>query len=71
MTPAEFKEARKTLGLTAAELARIMGYGDRSRVFNIESGNAVPPQAMRLMQAYVDGYRPDDWLNPAFQEAQV
>lgn len=70
MTPVEFKQARQTLRLTAAELARIMGYGHRSRVFNIESAGVVPPQAARLMRAYLDGYRPCDWVTSAHQEVQ-
>ena len=61
MTGADFKQARLSLGLTADRLAQIMGYGHRSRVFNIEAAATVPPQAARLMQAYLDGYRPGDW----------
>lgn len=61
MTPAEFKEARRKLGLTAAQIAALMGYGAAPRVYEIEAREAVPPQAARLMQAYLDGYRPSDW----------
>ncbi|MES2814482.1 MAG: helix-turn-helix transcriptional regulator [Pseudomonadota bacterium] len=60
MTPAEFREAREGLGLTGAELAAVMGYGDRSRIYTIEA-RSVPPQAERLMRAYLAGYRPEDW----------
>lgn len=61
MTPQQFKDARKSLGLTGSELAAVMGYGAQSRISEIENGKRVPPQAARLMQAYIDGYRPDDW----------
>jgi transcriptional regulator with XRE-family HTH domain len=61
MTGAEFKQAREALGLTGAQAAALMGYGDRSRIYAIEARPVVPPQAARLMRAYLDGYRPDDW----------
>ena len=61
MTPAEFKQARKLLGLTAAQLADLMGYGAAPRIYEIEVRDAVPPQAARLMAAYLQGYRPADW----------
>ena len=65
MTPAEFKEARRNLGLSAAQLAAVMGYGAAPRIYEIEAREAVPAQAARLMQAYLDGYRPSDWPNAA------
>ncbi|MES2753830.1 MAG: hypothetical protein V4659_04120 [Pseudomonadota bacterium] len=61
MTPADFKAARLALGLNGAEAARVMGYGNVSRIYNLEARGEVPPQAARLMQAYLDGYRPADW----------
>lgn len=61
MTPAIFKDARRKLGLSAAQLASVMGYGAAPRIYEIEARDAVPPQAARLMQAYLDGYRPVDW----------
>lgn len=61
MTPAEFKEARRKLGRSAKQIAVLMGYGAVQRIHEIEARATVPPQAARLMQAYLDGYRPPDW----------
>lgn len=61
MTPAEFREARRRLGLTAPQIAALMGYGAAPRIYEIEARESVPAQAARLMQAYLDGYRPADW----------
>ena len=61
MTGTEFKVARHKLGLTGHQLAVLMGYGDRTRVYEVEARDAVPPQTARLMRAYLDGYRPPDW----------
>lgn len=65
MTPAEFKEARITLGLTPTQCAAMLDYGFQSRISGIERG-ANPPGArvVRLMRAYLAGYRPDDWPKP-------
>jgi len=62
MTPAEIKQARSDLGLTQAQLAPLLGYGDKTRVSELERGSQAPGAAVvRLLQAYLDGYRPDDW----------
>ena len=61
MTPAEFRNLRRKLGLTQDQLAKIMGYGSQSRIGEVESGETVPAKAERLMLAYASGYRPDDW----------
>lgn len=65
MTPEEFQQARQSLGLPAADLARLLGvnptratqtFSDWARgVRSIDKGRA------RLLRAYLDGYRPDDW----------
>ena len=66
MTPAEktaadFKAGRKLLGLSQTEMAAMCGCTLRS-VQNWEGGEyAVSDHAARLMQAYLDGYRPADW----------
>ena len=61
MTPAAFKQARQTLGLTQAELAALMGL-HQTTVARIETARLPPPQpAQRLLTAYLDGYRPEDW----------
>ena len=62
MTPAAFRAARKQLGLTQAGLAAMMGLASSDVVSKIERG-AFPSGAtvQRLLQAYIDGYRPIDW----------
>jgi DNA-binding transcriptional regulator YiaG len=62
MTPAEIKQARQTLGLTARQLAPLIGYKSLASVYNIESAREKAGGAViRLLQAYLDGYRPPDW----------
>jgi len=66
MTPTELKSARHQLGLTQAELARLLDTDART----MRSMEASPeastfrkpaPRMMRLIRAYLDGYRPQDW----------
>jgi len=62
MTPEAFKQARQSLGLSQSEAARVLGYGDKARVSEIESGKRNPGDAVvRLLRAYLAGYRSDDW----------
>ena len=62
MTAAEFKQARHTLGLTALQAANMLGYGAATRISEIENGKRSPSASVvRLLRAYLDGYRPDDW----------
>ena len=62
MTPAEIRQARVKLCLTPAEIAPLLGYGAASRIYEIESGARNPSAAaLRLLRAYLDGYRPSDW----------
>ena len=62
MTPAEIKQARKSLGLTAAKLAALLGYSGPSSVYDIEAGRQRASETVtRLLRAYLDGYRPADW----------
>jgi len=61
MTGAEFRAHRKALGLSGEQMARVMGYGWAAGIYHAEKRALVPAQAARLMQAYVDGYRPADW----------
>jgi transcriptional regulator with XRE-family HTH domain len=69
VTPAEIREARQTLGLTQAELASALGYGNVSRVAELERGARVPGGCVvRLLQAFLDGYRPSDW--PGTEQAR-
>ena len=62
MTGAEIKAARASLGLTQSQFAVVMGYYGKTYISNLESGRAnISPQGFRLLQAYLSGYRPDDW----------
>jgi transcriptional regulator with XRE-family HTH domain len=62
MTPLEILRARLTLGLTQAELAPLLGYSDVARVSELERGARKPGAAVvRLLHAYLDGYRPENW----------
>lgn len=62
MTPAEIRTARQSLGLTQAQFALLLGYGAKSRIAELENGARAPSGAVvRLIRAYLDGYRPADW----------
>lgn len=62
MTPVDFKQARSNLGLNQSQLAALLGYGTYSRISELEGGRTqITDQCARLIQAYVDGYRPRDW----------
>jgi transcriptional regulator with XRE-family HTH domain len=65
MNPAEFKEARQSLGLDQRQAADLLGYGNAVRISEIEVGKRNPSASvLRLLAAYVDGYRPADWPSP-------
>ena len=65
MTPEQFQQARQSLGLPDPDLARMLGVSPRRSaqtfsdwkrgVKDMDEGRA------RLLQAYLDGYRPQDW----------
>ncbi len=62
MTPAEFRQGRLSMGLTQVQLAAVMGYSNQPKIAELEHmRTAIPPRAARLMEAYLQGYRPDDW----------
>jgi len=66
MTPAEIKQARHTLGLSVADLARLLDT-DPQTVRRMEQNESAStfrrpaPRMVRLLQAYMMGYRPPDW----------
>lgn len=66
MTPEEFKQARITLGLTQQQMADMLD-SDRHAVRKTEQDASTStyrkpaPRMVRLMKAYLSGYRPDDW----------
>ena len=62
MTPAEFKEARQSLGLTAEAFASILGYTGASYIYKLEGGSkAVTPQAAIAIRAMLAFGLPDQW----------
>lgn len=66
MTPDEFNEARRQLGLTVTEMADMLGVSHQHvRRFSIapdkDSHRPVNSTTERLINAYLDGYRPADW----------
>lgn len=62
MTPAEIATARATLGLTQAQLSAVMGLRGPAAISEWEGGKRSPdPRSVRLIRAYLDGYRPADW----------
>ena len=66
MTPAEIKEARQKLGLSVAQLATMIDT-DPLSVRRMEGNpeaktHRLPaPRMVRLIEAYLSGYRPLDW----------
>jgi Helix-turn-helix. len=65
MTPAELKAARLALGLTLDEMAEMLGYDGRykrAQLHRMEIGERpIMGAQRRLVQAYLHGWRPDDW----------
>ena len=58
MTSDQLKAARQSLGLTQTQMAEWLGVA-RGHIAHIESGKRNPSETLcRLMQAYLDGYRP-------------
>jgi DNA-binding XRE family transcriptional regulator len=66
MTPTEIREARRELGLTQGQLAALLDT-DRQSVLRMELDPSAStfrrpaPRMVRLLRAYLDGYRPADW----------
>lgn len=65
MTPEQLARARKRLGLTLEQMAAMLGYDGeqaKSQAHHLETGRReIRPAQRRLMEAYLSGYRPDDW----------
>ena len=61
----EFKMAVKTLGLTHDQMALMLDINHKTRRMEISkmcSGKKpLPVRVSRLMNAYLSGYRPQDW----------
>lgn len=66
MTPSQFKQARQSLDLTQSQLGILLDTDGQS-IRRVEmEGDATTkrkpaPRMVRLLQAYLDGYRPTDW----------
>lgn len=66
MTPDEFKEARRKLGLSVSQIADMLGVSHQhARRWTADPGagsyRPINETVERLLQAYLDGYRPKDW----------
>ena len=61
MTPAQFREARQSLGLTQTELALMMGYTRQASISAMEK-NGPTPQASLLIRALLLFGPPDGWV---------
>lgn len=66
MTPRELKTARHRLGLTQEQLGRLLDT-DKQSVYRMElepgrlTHRKPPPRYVKLLTAYLEGYRPKDW----------
>ena len=61
MTPAEFRTARKQLGLTQTQAASMLGRTLRNIQQWEGAEREIDNAAALLLRAYLNGYRPDDW----------
>ena len=62
--PRTVRECREELGLSQKEFSRLLGYSHYNRISAIENGKeSISKAAVRLLNAYMDGYRPPDWPN--------
>lgn len=65
MTGDELKAARLRFGLTLEQMATMLGYQGAQRrqmQYDLETGRRpIREPQRRLIEAYLDGYRPRDW----------
>ena len=65
MTPKDMARARERLGLSLFGMATMLGYRGKQRdqmMHDLETGRrAIREPQRRLIDAYIAGYRPDDW----------
>ena len=67
MTHTEFDEARRKLGLSVTQMAKMLGVADDVQVRRMalspdkKSHRPVNGTTERLIMCYLDGYRPKDW----------
>ena len=66
MTPEEIQDARHELGLSVKEMADMLDT-DKQTIRRMEmdaraeTARQPAPRMVRLIKAYIAGYRPDDW----------
>ncbi len=65
-SPDQIKEARSNLGLTQHQLGKLLDTdGQTIRRMEMAPGASTfrkpAPRMIRLIQAYLEGYRPADW----------
>jgi DNA-binding XRE family transcriptional regulator len=65
MTAHDLKGSRALLGLTQEQMGAMLGYQGahiRQIIYEIETGRKpLMPCQRRLLEAYLEGYRPKDW----------
>ena len=66
MTPEQIKEARQSLRLSVRQMAHMLETDEQTvRRIEMPSNRSTARQPavrmVRLIQAYLDGYRPSDW----------
>lgn len=66
MTEEEFREARRKLGLTQAQLAKILDTAPRTirkweTAADKSTARGVNPVAAQVLRWMLDGWRPPDW----------
>lgn len=69
MSPEEFKEARRKLGLTQTELGALLDTAPQTirkweMADNRSSARSVNPVAARAMRWFLSGFRPPEWPRP-------
>lgn len=70
MTPAEIKAACLTMGLTQRQLAALLDIPSKGALVKMMADPGTPThrppaaRVVRLIKAYLAGYRPDDWPQP-------
>lgn len=70
MTPKDFKNARIKFGFDQQKMAKVLGFKNGITVSQIETGKSeITDVRCRLLRAYLDGYRPDDWPKRSFDDS--
>jgi DNA-binding transcriptional regulator YiaG len=69
MTPQQLKEARRKLGLSVSQMGTMLDTAASTiRKMETDASRSThrkpAPRMQRLIDAYLSGYRPDDWPSP-------